>query len=106
MTRWLKSGIIFSSVYFVLIILFLIGALFNIGGSGEGNLFGWLLIFSGYPLVWLLNLIGIKAVISSNTSIFLWMIIQGVIVFIIGAFFGQFTSKIKLHQKLRFWGDK
>ena len=69
MNRWMKSGIIFSSVYLVLILLFFFGAVFGMGGTGEDNLFGWLLIFSGYPLVWLLNNIGITAVISTDKQI-------------------------------------
>jgi hypothetical protein len=90
--RWMKIGILFTCVYLALIILIVIGAVLGIGGHGEDNIFGWLIIFSGYPLVWLLNIVGIKAKIT-DTSIFLWPVFQMGVLFLIGALFGLITSK-------------
>ena len=95
MTRWMKAGFLFSGIYLALILLFIIAVIFGIGGSGEDNIFGWLLIFSGYPLVWLLNNIGINAVISTDRTIILLIILQEIVIFLIGAGLSQLFQAVK-----------
>lgn len=96
MPRWMRTGIIFSGISLALIILFFIGMVFGIGGTGEGNIFAWLLIFSVFPLAWLLSIVGIKIVISTNLYPLLFF--QLVIAFSIGALLGLIASKRKTRE--------
>ena len=96
MPRWMRAGIIFSCTYLTLIFLFIIGMVSGIGGTGESNIFAWLLIFSVFPLAWLLSIVGIKIVISTNLYPLLFF--QLVIVFSIGAILGLITSKRKTRR--------
>ena len=73
---------------------------FNLGGHGEDNIFGGLLLMSAYSLVWLLTFVGnFEIRVFTMLSIITLLICQTVIVFFIGALFGQMTSRKKTRQK-------
>ncbi len=86
---WKKYGIIFSAFYCLLVILCLTGSSLGIGGG----IFVWLLFLLILPAPWVSGIIGFGFL--ESTSFFLLFILNMLIFFVIGSFWGMLVSRFR-----------
>jgi hypothetical protein len=91
--EWKRMGLIFAGSYFIISAVLLTASLLNLGGSGESNLPGWIIIFSVYPTAVVMNMIGVRIIVS--TSVELLLLINVIVLFGIGSLFGAMRNKTR-----------
>jgi hypothetical protein len=95
LSRQLKFGIIFAVAYIVLIAVLSVAASCGITGQGEQNGAAWILIFISMAVWYIPWRIGL---ISGGYSIFLGLLLTGLLVFGIGLLVGHIISIIVRHK--------
>ncbi len=88
-------GLVFFLIYAALVLLLLLGER-AFAYRGEANSFGWLFLYHMLPLGWLLRSV-LGETLMHESALWLLLLLQGLIVFAIGALIGHLWSKRPKH---------
>jgi hypothetical protein len=93
-----KSGLAYSTLYVVFISICVGLAYVGIGGTSEGNLFMWLVLFTALPTIVLMKIFGVKVVLSGSTgsNAYFFVLLQIALLYGIGYLVGRWKTKRKV----------